>query len=58
MWVDNNIRFQPQSFVLKNDNYHMVHWHIRPQSDDEQGLNTLRPNQIVKSTMSLSKCYN
>ena len=22
----------------------MAHWHIRPQSDDEQGINKLRPN--------------
>ena len=25
------------------NNYHTAHWHIKPQSDDEQGINKLRP---------------
>ena len=33
--------FLLQSCVLKN-NYRTVHWHIRPQSDNEQGINKLR----------------
>ena len=32
--------FLPQSCVLiNNNNYCMAHWHIRTQSDDEQGFN-------------------
>ena len=32
--------FLPQSCVLiNNNNYCMAHWHIRTQSDDEQGIN-------------------
>ena len=25
------------------NNYHTAHWHIKPQSDNEQGINKLRP---------------
>ena len=44
-WVD-NIRFSTFILCIKKwliiNNYRTAHWHIRPQSDDEQGINKLR----------------
>ena len=47
-WVDNNIRFSASILCTKKwlriNNYRTARWHIRPQSDDEQGINKLQPN--------------
>ena len=42
----------PQSSVLKNNNnYRTAHSYIRPQSDDEQGINKLWPQvEISKNS--------
>ena len=38
------LNFPPQFCVIKIiKNYCKAHWHIRPQSDDEQGINKLPP---------------
>ena len=33
----------------------MAHWYIRPQSDDEQGINKLRPNATWLIILSWQK---
>ena len=40
-------------------NYRTAHWHIRPQSDDEQGINKLPPkaSSTAMHYWSLLSCY-
>ena len=46
-WVDDNIQSSISILYTKKlitNNYRMAQGHIRPQSDDEQGVSKLQPN--------------
>ena len=47
-WVDNNNRFSTPPFVPKdNNNYCTADWHIKPQPDNEQGINKLQSKKLT-----------
>ena len=52
-WVDNSIKFSTSILCTKKviNNYHTAHQDIRPQSDDEQGINKLQPKYTCTSVI-------